>query len=186
MLDAAAELFSKRGFHTTTVAEICERADVARKTFFNHFQTKRHVLRELASASVEQLVLDIEAVRKEEDDTRQGLLAFFAQVAQNLAESGPMSREFASEVIHSVEEAGEEAENTRRLHAAFGEIVRDGLARRDVTRRHDPELCTEMIIAVYHQLILNWVHLDGYPIEPRARDAARFLADALAPVPGEE
>ncbi len=37
ILAAAVGLFDERGFGATKVAEICERADVAHKTFFNHF-----------------------------------------------------------------------------------------------------------------------------------------------------
>ena len=48
ILEASRELFDAQGVATTTVAEICERADVAQKTFFNHFETKPQLLREIA------------------------------------------------------------------------------------------------------------------------------------------
>ena len=39
ILEAANELFPIDGFQETRVDDICERADVAHKTFFNHFST---------------------------------------------------------------------------------------------------------------------------------------------------
>ncbi|MDF2993271.1 MAG: transcriptional regulator [Microbacterium sp.] len=40
---AALELFEERGFGTTTVPDIVERAGVTRRTFFRHFSDKREV-----------------------------------------------------------------------------------------------------------------------------------------------
>jgi len=41
--EAAVELFMEKGFEGTKISEICEQADVARQTFFNHFPSKREV-----------------------------------------------------------------------------------------------------------------------------------------------
>ena len=41
---AALELFSERGFHDTTIADITERADVSRRTFFSYFPAKEDVV----------------------------------------------------------------------------------------------------------------------------------------------
>ena len=46
ILETARELFSDQGFQETRVADVCERADIAQKTFFNHFPTKLDLLRE--------------------------------------------------------------------------------------------------------------------------------------------
>jgi hypothetical protein len=77
------------------------------------------------------------------------------------------------------------SEHARRLHDAFGLLVGDGLAAGDVTRRHDPETLTEMILGAYYVLVFNYANIDGFPIERQAAAAARFLADALAPAAEE-
>jgi AcrR family transcriptional regulator len=41
---AALELFAERGYDTTTVADIAERAGLTKSTFFRHFDDKRAVL----------------------------------------------------------------------------------------------------------------------------------------------
>lgn len=41
---AALDLFSEQGFDETTVAQIAERAGLARSTFFRHFGDKREIL----------------------------------------------------------------------------------------------------------------------------------------------
>lgn len=40
ILDAAAEVFAKQGFHRTTTKDIAEAADIAEGTIYNYFQSK--------------------------------------------------------------------------------------------------------------------------------------------------
>ncbi|MGB8389499.1 helix-turn-helix domain-containing protein [Mycobacterium sp.] len=48
ILTAAFDLFLRQGVSATTIEEICERADVANRTFFNHFATRQDMIRALA------------------------------------------------------------------------------------------------------------------------------------------
>ena len=180
MLGAAVALFDERGVHATKVADICERADVAQKTFFNHFASKGQLLRELAEEASRQLLADIEAARKAGRSTRERLDLFFAGVAARAAAAGPMHRELLTELIHAIHASGTEPDQARRLHAAFGALVRDGLDAGDVVRSHAPETLTEMLMGAYYALMFNWANLDAYPIHAQARAAARFLADAFS------
>jgi AcrR family transcriptional regulator len=171
MLAAAAVLFDERGVHATKVADICARADVAQKTFFNHFASKGQLLRALAEEASAQLLVDIEAARKAGRSTRERLERFFGGVAERAAVAGPTHRELLTELIHAIHASGTEPDQARRLHAAFGALVSDG-GDAGATR-------TEIVMGAYYALMFNWANLDGYPIHERARAAARFLADAL-------
>jgi TetR/AcrR family transcriptional regulator, regulator of autoinduction and epiphytic fitness len=179
MLEAAVALFDECGVQATKVADICARADVAQKTFFNHFASKQQLLRALAEEASQQLLVEIEAARKGGKSTRQRLERFFGGVAERAALASPTQRELLTELIHAIHESGTEPDQARRLHAAFGALVEDGLAAGDTTGRHPPETLTEMIMGAYYALMFNWANLDSYPIHERARAAARFLADAL-------
>jgi AcrR family transcriptional regulator len=180
MLEAAVALFDERGVHATKVADICARADVAEKTFFNHFASKGQLLRALAEEASQQLLAEIEDARKHGRSTRERLERFFDGVAERTAEAAPTHRELLTELIHAIHESGTEPDQARRLHTAFGALVRDGLAAGDVTTHHAPETLTEMVMGAYYALMFNWANLDGYPIHARARAAARFLAGAVA------
>jgi AcrR family transcriptional regulator len=180
MLEAAAALFDEQGVHATKVADICARADVAHKTFFNHFASKGQLLRALAEQASRQLLADIESARKAGRDTRGRLARFFDGVAASAASAGPLRRELLTELIHAIHASGTEPDQARRLHAAFGALVQDGLDAGDVSRAHAPETLTEMLMGAYYALMFNWANLDGYPIHERARAAARFLSDAFS------
>jgi len=182
ILEAAHELFAEQGFQETRVADVCDRADIAQKTFFNHFPTKLDLLREIAHAGIEELMFAIEGIRKADLGTRERIHRFFDTVAVHIEDAGPKSRELLVELVHLISgDAAERSEQVRRFRAAFRGIVEDGLALGDVTKRHDPEALTEMIIGAYYVLIFNFANLDDFPIRERAHAAARILADALAP-----
>jgi AcrR family transcriptional regulator len=183
LLEAAKLLFDERGIAATTVAEICTRADVAQKTFFNHFATKQDLLRALAERALDELLVDVEEARKQPGSTRERLTAFFDCIATNAEQAGPMRRELLTEMIHvSQARRGSEAK-ARALRSAFGALVADGIAAGDVARAHSRETLTDMILGAFYVLMFNWAHLEGYALRRQALAAARFLGDALAASP---
>ena len=185
ILEAGIDLFREHGFADTKVSDICERADVAHKTFFNHFPSKQELVREIAQHSIGELLIDIETARKEGRDTADRIARFFTGMARRSLEAGPMFREVVTELVHVLHESGSRSESARKLHDAFAAIVADGLAAGDVTRRHDAETLTDMILGAYYVLTFNYANLDGFPLEEQATAVARFLGDALAPAPEE-
>lgn len=187
IMEAAMQRFIRQGFDATTVDQIAADADVAQKTFFNYFPSKLDLLREIAQAGIEELMLEIEVIRKAELGTRERIQRFFDTVTAHVAEAGPKNRELLVELVHLISsDAAVRSERAERMHAAFRGIVDDGLSLGDVTRRHDPQALTEMILGAYYVLIFSYANLDGFPIRERGHAAARLLADALAPRPEEQ
>jgi AcrR family transcriptional regulator len=186
ILDASVALFDAQGVADTTVSRICEQADVAQKTFFNHFATKQQLLRELAGEALERLCVDLEEIGKLPGGTALRIAAFFRKIAEEAESAGPMHRELLTEMIHVAQDAGSEPEQARRLHAAFGALLRDGRAEGDVSRADSLATQTEMLLGAFYALMFNWAHLEGYPLRRQSAAAARFLTRALTiPARGE-
>lgn len=186
IIEAAVALFDEQGFDATKVSEICDRADVANKTFFNYFPTKSDLLREIAQSALDQFLGEIEQARTAPGGTRERLHALFARIADNALAAGPMHRELLAEIIHVAHESRTEREQARRLHQAFRALVRDGRSAGDVDTSHTVETQTDMLIGAFYALMLNWANLDDYPLRRQALAAARFLADALTRTPRSE
>jgi AcrR family transcriptional regulator len=55
LLAAAREVFAERGYFGASVSDILERANVARGTFYNHFESKRDVF----AAVLAQLMIEV-------------------------------------------------------------------------------------------------------------------------------
>ncbi len=181
IVGAARDLFRTQGFNATRVTEICESADVAEKTFFNYFPTKRSVLGDLARSAVEDLLLSIEVARKRGRTTSERLEVFFGALAETMAVAGPPEKELVAAIVQVVHASGATSADARKLHDAVGALVADGLLAGDVTTRHPPETLTEMIIGAYYVLIFNFVNLEGFDVRHQAEAVARFLADAFQP-----
>jgi AcrR family transcriptional regulator len=65
ILEAAAQVFARRGVRQVSVEELLEAASVSRRTFYKHFRSKEDVLRALHAVSVQYLL----------DRTRQAMAA---------------------------------------------------------------------------------------------------------------
>ena len=179
ILEASVELIEANGVEATKVVEICQRADVAHKTFFNHFASKQHLLSEIAQHALNELLADIEQARKQPISTRGRIQHFFENLAHNVEEAGPRHRELINEIVRIIHEAGDEPEQARKLHDAFESIIREGAASGDLTDRHSFETLTEVLMGAFYVLMFNWANLDGYPLRDRALEVARFLADSM-------
>ena len=186
ILEAAAWHFEQDGFHETKIAAICDRADIAQKTFFNHFQSKHELLREIARDGVENVLVQIEESLKAGTSSSARIQHFFEGVAEHANESGPMQRALLAEIVHIGHESGDEPEQARQLHDAFATLVREGLATGDLTQRHSAETLTEMLMGAYYVLMFNWANLDDYPLHERALEMARLLIDSIVHANGGE
>jgi AcrR family transcriptional regulator len=181
--EAAARLFAERGFAATRVSEICERADVARQTFFNHFATKQDVAQELARRGHDFFLERIEAARREGADTGQRLARFFASLHEAAAEVGPMHHDLVSEVVRASYQSADPA-RIGSLQRSVEKLLRSGRARGDVSRRHPLEDQAALVLGALQHLYFEWTHRPDFPIAERSARMARMLADLLAPATG--
>jgi AcrR family transcriptional regulator len=171
ILDAAIALFQRKGFGATTALEIANSADVAEKTFYNHFPTKQHLIEELARQSLERLMKQLVDARKEGGTPRERLLRFFDSAADDATGgSRPLARELILEWIRVSQVDGAE---DRRLHDAFAELFDGG---GDARAR---DFLTDMAVAIYSGIMMNWLGRSDYPLRERLFAAARLLSDAI-------
>lgn len=179
-------LFDRNGIEATTIAEIRRRADVAHKTFFNYFPTKQHLLRAIAEDSLCEFLVQIAEARERGGSAAARLRWLFDRIVDRCIEAGPMHRELLAELIHVAHTSGSESEQARLLHAAFREIVADGVASGELTARQGVDTAAEAVLGSFYALMFNWAHLDGYPLRKQSRALVRFLTDAMTVSPTEE
>lgn len=179
ILEAALARFQAVGFETTTVAEICEAADVAYGTLFNHFSGKLDLLRALVDASLQTLAERVEAIAKEPGSTRDKLRPLFEMLTHNAAELGPGHRNLVEQMV-TLGHQESPADRDRRLHSIFRGFLESGVPRGDV-REEELDALTEVLLGAYTSLMLGWVHFDAYPVQRRAEEIVLLLARTLAP-----
>lgn len=178
ILETARLLFETRGYEATTVTEIAGEADIAYGTFFNHFPSKLHLLRELSDLALQNLFENVEEVRKQPGSFAEHLVALFEASAGKAEEKGPQMRELigAMMALAFPETAGQD---DRRIRIAFRRIFEDGLATGELRGDIDLDTLSDVVVGTWYSTFLSWVHFDDYPLRERASSAARFIAEAL-------
>jgi AcrR family transcriptional regulator len=180
IVEAAATLFAERGVAATTVAEICERADVARQTFFNHFETKQDLAQELAQRGHGFLLEALEQAQREKRSTGERIAHLLEQIHTSAEAVGPMHQDLIAEVMRASLEAAGPA-RVSSAQQAVEKLLRAGRARGEVSRAHAIEDQARLVLGALLYLMLEWTKRPDFPIAERAPRMARLLADALAP-----
>jgi TetR/AcrR family transcriptional regulator, cholesterol catabolism regulator len=178
IVDAAVSLFETQGYEGTTVAEIVRRADIAYGTFFNHFPSKLHLLREVADHSMRDLFENVEEIRKQPGDFALHIVLLFERSAERTLAKGPQTRELigAMMALAFPETAGNDG---RRIRQAFGRLLEDGADRGELRDDVDIETLLEVVVGTWYSMFFSWVHFEDYPLRERATRAARFLGETL-------
>jgi len=127
LIDAAAELFERKGYDETTVAQIAAAAEIGTRTFFGYFASKEDILfpdsdmrtrttieaiadRDPAEGPVEVLVRALETVAEADAD----MVGPMAAVRMRLFRTVPAVRGKALQVQMAAQQ-----QIARELHAAF-------------------------------------------------------------------
>jgi AcrR family transcriptional regulator len=141
ILGAAFDLFLVKGVTATTIEDICERADVANRTFFNHFTTRHDMMRALA----ERRLLNLHDVvfDRTDEPIPARLIGVFDDIAAALSSSSDTYREVIAEMLAA---AGYGIQRGFALHDTFLELVKEGVARGEVSVRHDAQTLADIIV----------------------------------------
>ena len=164
---AALDLYLERGFDSTTVAEIAERAGLTERTFFRHFADKREVL--FAGSAALQEIL-VEGVTGAPDQTApidavRGALEAVGAVIQ---QRGEWSRQRQAVIAANVELRERELIKLASLASALA----DALRRRGI-KEPAASLSAEAGIAAFKVAFERWVQ------QPTKRNLPRLIRESM-------
>ncbi len=176
LLEAAIELFQAQGLRATKLEDICERADVSPRTFFNHFETREHLYRAIARQRAEQLAQLFDGRAEDARPCAQQLPELFGAIGAYLGER-PAWREMVAEMLSQRFEDGGE---TARIGQALQRFVERGIARGDVADRHSPELLAELLLGALIHALGRWCANEDHDLEEDLGRAACALLELFA------
>jgi AcrR family transcriptional regulator len=150
------ELYSERGFDSTTVAEIAERAGLTERTFFRYFADKREVLFYGSAALLETLVGGVEQAPTSLSPI-EVILSALMQAATDIFEE---RRDFARRRQALISANADLQERELIKLATLASELAQALCRRGVT---DPaaSLAAEAGISVFKIAFQLWVDDSG-------------------------
>ncbi|MCW2752776.1 MAG: TetR/AcrR family transcriptional regulator [Marmoricola sp.] len=174
ILQAAFDLFLSQGMEATKLEDICARADVANRTFFNHFSTRQDMVRALAERRLANLHDVLFDLVDEPVPTR--LLGLFDNISTVLVDSGDTYREMIGTMLGTVGFGGERGSG---LHDTFLELIKDGVSRAEVSTRHDPATLADIVVGALVGSIVTWTVDETYSLRTGLHDVGVALCDLL-------
>lgn len=168
---AALELYGKRGFEQTTVAEIAKRAGVTERTFFRHFADKREVLFG-GSARLQELLVNTVANAPHSDEPIEAVAAAL-QASTTYLNDREYSRR--RQVILAANDELRERELIKL--ATLGAAIAAALRRRGV-KEPAASLTAEAGIAVFRVAFERWVDPSN------TKELPQLMRESLAELKG--
>jgi AcrR family transcriptional regulator len=151
--DAALELFTRQGYDQTTVDEITEAADVARGTFFNHFQRKEDLIAAWGEDRRDQLRGGLAAAELAPGDgTQQTLLHCMSLLAEISQRDSARTRAMLAAWV----KAGFPLYEQPYVSTMFAEFVDAGRKRGEVLDAVEPRLAGHILRDVYLGTLYRW------------------------------
>lgn len=178
ILQGAFDLFLQQGVAATTIEDICDRADVANRTFFNHFPTRQDMMRALAERRLANLH-DVVIGRAEEPVSGR-LTGIFGDIVAVLVKSGDTYRELIGEMLAA---SGYGVLRGSAMHDAFVELVKDGVSRGEVSTAHDPDILADIIVGALAGSVVNWAVDRTYSLQTNLNELGQALAGLLTRPP---
>lgn len=177
---AAVHLFETLGVEATTVEEICERADVARKTFYNYYPSKLELVRALCDA---QLFSRTEALLKSVLDqklsTAESLKSYLVQLEDDLSAYGKIDRILIREAMLDASADSRATQHFTQLMGLFIELMDRGQKLGDVKDEFTADLYAEIILSTINGMMTAWMAHEAYPIEQRLSSFTDYLIGSL-------
>ena len=173
----ALKLFARDGVANTSIASIIEAADIAHKTFFNHFPTRDHLLQHIVSSHAEQAYAVFYAAVKHHQDPARQLEYCLMQIAAALE---PLdSRRFRELVTFYFTSSASTREfrdaQKRNFSALIRQILTEAKSRNRLKAGCSVDVLNDMIVGICVATLLNWAVEEDYPIAEKMKQAVRFI-----------
>ena len=165
ILDAARELFSSRGFETVTMAEVADRAGVARATVFNHFGSKSALVEGITEGVVSVYIAMLDrALTLETTATATLVRALFEQMGAGIEVSYGFYRGVFREILRmqtGLDEGGAAARAGMEASQRLERLLARGQTRGDITSRFTAAELTRAFESLSNGTITRWLYDDA-------------------------
>ena len=175
LLDAAARVFARKGFHTARVGDIAEEAGVAHGLLYHYFRSKDEVLETIFRETWTELVADTVRIEHAGVPLREQLRRFARIYLGSWLMTPDLIRVLVREVARSPDIGGR-VEEIRGLFDALTRIVEGAQARGEVRTDCNPRIAAWVFYGSLEEILTGWV-LGQLPAEEE--DVERAVATVV-------
>lgn len=183
ILDASMDLFAQNGYDATSVAEICQTAQVSKGAFYHHFSSKQALFLSLMTAWLD----GVEGTFRIAGDSAKGVPKAFEEMAgltgqvYDALEGGfPILLEFWRQASRQPEIWQKAVAPYHQYLGLFAGMVRQGIQDGDFDPEIDPDTSARIMMAVAMGLLLQ-ASFDpkGADWQAVTRSGIRLILDGL-------
>jgi len=127
-------------------------------TFFNHFQSKDAVLREMTGEISGHLEAMLQQELATADTAERRIRRFATQALRALGATEGLAREVLLELLRKASGPGTALPYLASVREPFTTIVREGQSAGDVRRDLEPSLLAELVIGLLNTALLGWLN----------------------------
>ena len=184
--NAALELFEAQGVADTSVAAIIKEADIAHKTFFNHFPTKEHLLLHISGSFGDNAFNAFREGFKRKQQPAQRVEYCLINIARTLATVSPHYKELLNVYLLSGAASSElQRQQKEQFTAVIKKIMTDADQQGLLRPGADADVYTDMVVGICVATLLNWSLEDDFPIVVKMNNAIAFLNASIFLGPDE-
>ncbi|MBX7435095.1 TetR/AcrR family transcriptional regulator [Mycobacterium sp. Y57] len=157
LLDAAAEVFARKGYGAASVDEIAEAAGFSVGAVYSNFAGKEQLFSELmaerAVGRIEAIVGAMQAAREQGGDPLGLLGRMLIEAADQDIEAAALQTEFWLHAVRNPDTMAILAAGTGRTLTLLRDVVAGLLADKDVDSSVTPESFAVVVLALYQGLV---------------------------------
>jgi AcrR family transcriptional regulator len=175
ILEAAARIFSEKGFHATSMQDIADAVHLQKASLYHHFSSKQEILVDILDHALDLINTRLELVLSQslspEEKLRQAMVSYFQTIAENRNLSAVLLLELRS---LDPELKARQASRREKFEKLWRDLIIEG-KQQGIFTDVDPSLTGRAILGVMNWTV-TWYRSDG----PRsATEIADLFADLL-------
>jgi len=183
--DAAYLLFKAQGIEDTSIEQICEEADVARRTFYGYFPNKHALLGGLGvSRLYSQSEPMLQQLMSNFSTTKARLAAMIDYIESNFAGYEDVDRHL---ILLAPTTLANNTEQQREIGnsaiASFTRLILAGQESGDARAEFSPEILASMIVGTLNTLTTSWAIDSDYPIFAKLEEARGMFEHLICTEP---
>jgi AcrR family transcriptional regulator len=178
---SALKLFAKHGMTETSIAAIITEADIAHKTFFNHFPTRDHLLQHIVSSHTEHAYSLISEAMKRSKDPAKQLEYCLIKIARTLEPLNPqLYKELVTFYFVSNTSTKEfrDSQKSNFTHL-IQTILQEAKNQQGLKLEIELDIQSEMIVGIFVTTLLSWSVEENFPIVDKTKQAITFINQSI-------
>jgi TetR/AcrR family transcriptional regulator, repressor for uid operon len=183
ILDAAQACFERRGFHATSMGEICAQANMSPGGLYRYFPSKESIIAAMAEDERRVATMAFQAV-KTSDNFLMALSALCERFAEAYADPSraAFAAELMAEAVRNPKFAAVARDAEGRIRAEIADLLRAGQAMGHVSTTLDAEEAATVLLAAADGLGLRLTFLGDYSPKAAASALKNLVLRYLNPI----